>query len=106
MNEIPVTTDSDQICSIVLEDTPIYLRCRWNARQEQWYLDVYDVDMTPMAQGQAMVLGSFILRNLNLGIGAFVLIDGEGDNVEAGLSDLGTRVKLYHMTEAELELLP
>lgn len=69
-------------------------------------MDAYDVDMIPLALGVAMVLGTVLLRGLNLGIGGFVLIDGEGDNVEAGLLDLGNRVKFYHVTEAEIELLP
>lgn len=94
----------EQPIEIVLDDVPYVLRARWNTRDNAWYFDAWEGDgTTPIAFGVKLVLGVRLGRLYNhpLFQGGMFLIDDGGTGEDPGLSDLGSRVQLAHMTVAD-----
>jgi hypothetical protein len=89
----------------VLDDLPYFFRVYWNDRDEAWYLDVYDGgDRTPVAYGIKVVLGTNLGRTHDHPLtrqGLLVAIDRSGENRDATFDDLGDRVIVMHVTQAE-----
>lgn len=89
----------------VLDDLPYFFRVAWNTRDEAWYLDIYDGgDRTPIAYGVKVVLGTNLGRTHDHPLtrqGLLVAIDRSGENRDATLDDLGERVIVMHVTQAE-----
>jgi hypothetical protein len=102
-----VPGDSEQTIAITLDNEPYVLRARWNTTDAAWYLDAWERDgTTPIAFGIKLVLGVLLGRTLNhpLFLAGMFMVDDSGTGVEAGLSDLGARVTLWHMTAADTVL--
>lgn len=88
-----------------IEDVQYVLDVRWNARAEAWYIDILDEDETPLRMGMKVVLGAILGGRSALATmprGMFTAYDTSGNEQDATLDDLGTRVVVYYYTEAEV----
>ena len=98
--EIPVAPSvADQKFKVVLEEETFSLRCRWNASAAQWMLYVGDT-LGDIIVAMPMVLGIPFLaqrKSTRLPKGELVCIDTSSQDEEAGLADLGARVKLIYI---------
>jgi hypothetical protein len=100
--EIPEYTET-----VTLDGSLYLLRLLWNGRMDHWMLSVYAADETPIVTGRMIVNGINLLRGCSVparppGVIVAVPIDSNGDH--AGLDDLGSRVGLYYIPAAEVEL--
>ena len=78
---------------------------RWNGRESGWFADLLDEDEDPLIRGVKMVLGIPLFPvsyDIRWPGGAFFAVDTAGAHEEAGLDDLGTRVKIYYLTPDEV----
>lgn len=91
--------------STVLDSYTVTFDVLWNARDNAWYFDLYDSDLTPIAFGIKVVLGvnlgrkstdPFFQQNL---LRAF---DTSGQGIDAGIDDLGARVIVRRYSIAEI----
>lgn len=73
---------------------------RWNGRASAWYVDVLLSDGTAVARGIKIVLGAYLGRGRLhelFQLGVFVARDTSGDQRDATLDDLGTRVEVVYV---------
>ena len=90
---------------IELDGVSVRLEFRWNDREAAWFFDVLELDASPILQGRKVVLGLPLLgrfADARLPTGDLIAIDTAGTNVEPGIDELGTRVRLCYATAAEL----
>lgn len=90
---------------VTLNDTPYIFDVRWNGKAGAWYLDVLDINDSPIRRGIRLVLGVFLGFRCNdprFPRGILMMGDLSGKGVDATIDDLGTRVALYHFTVKEL----
>lgn len=75
----------------MLDGKPFTVICRWNMRDEAWYLDLLRPNQTPIANGLKLVLGAIHgARNTDADMpGVFVVRDTSNADREAGLDDIG-----------------
>lgn len=102
---IPLTSDPSQTFSIELAGDIYQFRVIYNQRYGTWSFDLSDVDDVLLVAGIPLLIGSDLLSQYNLEIGALVVIDTEETFVDAtgDDGDLGTRVILTYITPEELE---
>ena len=102
---VPFAPDvPDQRFKTALDGETFTLRARWNARAATWFLSIADAD-GELAAGLPLTLGSAPLRQLSdrrLPRGPLLCIDTTGRGEDAGLSDLGARVKVLYYESTEL----
>lgn len=91
-----------------LEGVTYTLEFRWNERCEAWFMSVWDVErVVPYALGVRLV-ADFWLSKYTVDrqpSGAFILVDTaspEGQGIDPGFDDLGSRHLLHYETLAEL----
>lgn len=76
----------------------------WVERTPAWYLSLSLEDGTRLLSSRRLVLGAFITRRFKdprLPKGDFYLYDTTGQDIEAGLYDLGARVLLLYTEGAD-----
>lgn len=91
--------------STALEGTVYVFDVRWNSRAEQWAFDVSEEDGTTIINGAVVVLGACMGRTSEHNLfmaGAIVARDTSGEQVEATLDDLGTRVQIFYIPRADM----
>lgn len=91
--------------STTLDGEQYILDVRWNGRDEAWYLDLLAEDETPIRRGMKVVLGVPLgARSVDLAFpdGFLLASDLSGAGREAGLDDLGARVRVYFYSREEL----
>lgn len=107
MKRIPFTGYPRERITTSIEGRTISMRIRYSSESEAWHLDLAETqpgtDETPLLSGRRITLGNDLLRGLSLGLGALYAIDTTGSGVDPGAGDLGSRVQIYHLTDAELE---
>jgi hypothetical protein len=98
----------NQIIETVLDGVAYVLRVRWNSLENAWFLDAWESDgTTAIALGIKIVLG----QNLGEGVGhplfaaGMFAIDFSHSAVDAGFSDLGSRVVVVHLSLSESVLV-
>lgn len=77
----------------------------WNGRSGAWYFTVSDAVGTVLLAGRKVVLGFPLLnrfRDPRLPAGDLGAIDTSGQDLEAGLNDLGKRVKILYTPAADM----
>lgn len=105
---IPLSTRGDSLffsISTVLDAEVFVFECKWNFRDESWYLSIFEEDNTPIVQGVRMVLGTYLGRKSTHKLfksGVFVMVDTTGQSMEATQEDLGYRVKLIRFSVEEI----
>lgn len=105
---LPTLTDGTATYSfrVSLEGVTFRFDFRWNTTAGAWFFDVYSDEDVLLLAGRKVVLGIPLLarfRDPRLPAGDMNAVDTTGADLEAGFSDLGTRVKLLYFTAAELE---
>ena len=100
MIEIPLTSDGEQKLSIALNETLYSLRVIYNTRLNLWSLTITTsgVDLATVA----LVVGGDILNQYNIGLRNLFVVNTTGSNIDADAENLGTDIKLYHLTDEEV----
>jgi hypothetical protein len=81
---------------------------RWNDRDSAWFLDIADGGGTPMLSGIRVVINLLLLRairgvsGLALPPGDLIALDTTGQGLDAAFEDLGRRVQILYLTQAEI----
>lgn len=91
--------------SIELDGATFQLSFEWNDRDAGWYFSIADTNGVPLLSGRRIVLNYPLIniyRDARLPAGTFMALDSTGTGTEAGLSDLGARVKLFYIPVADL----
>ncbi len=104
VQELPFTGGSAfQEFDTVLAGTVFTIRQRWNTRDAAWYLDLFDVNASPIFSGIKVVLGVALGRRVTDARmpGVFLAEDLSGENRDATFDDIGTRVRVYFYPFAE-----
>jgi hypothetical protein len=90
-----------------LAGTQYQFNVRWNTRVGAWYFDLGRDDGTTIVHGIKIVLGVALGRrstDADFPPGLIFATDTSGEDREAGLDDLGTRVVVTFFTFEELGL--
>jgi hypothetical protein len=103
--EVPISATASQFTQVTsLDGIPYVLDFSWSDRVEAWYLDLYlqtDDESTPIALGRKLVLDYPLLAFATVVEGCppgrLVVYASVGGDPK--LDDLGTRVKLYYVTD-------
>lgn len=89
----------------VINDQSYTFSCKWNSRDNSWYLDVDEESGTPIVSGVRIVLGVYLGRKSTHPLftsGVFVAIDLSRQSKEATIDDLGTRVIVVRYSVEEI----
>lgn len=97
--QIPVETDGSRAFAFLVElaEQDYLFNFYWSDENSAWFFDLRDGNAEPLRLGIRLILGEMLRRggDARLPAGRLFAIDLSGDHVEAGLEDLGVRVKLY-----------
>lgn len=111
---IPTRSDLDFYeMQLTLDGSPFDLVFRWNARDEVWYLSIYDPAVAETVDGsRTPIIGSIpvfvggpllsLCRRRDRPLGELIAIDTQGNDEDPGRRDLGDRVVLLYYSQAEL----
>jgi hypothetical protein len=106
--ELPLTSDDpDYEVATELGGVQVLLGVRWNTRDEAWYLSMFKEDGTPIRIGMRLVLGALLggrCTDPAFPPGYLIAEDLDGTGIEAGIEDLGVRVRVLFWTSEELGL--
>jgi len=90
---------------IPLDGITYTLEIRWSVRESAFYMNVLDESgATPILSGLKLVLGAPIAaKNTGRAFpGFFLVIDTSGQGLDAGIEDLGDRVRLDYFEAADI----
>lgn len=98
--EIPIELYPHLNFDIVFEKETVNIAIDWNARSEQWYMDIkgitFDLD----------VMGITLTTNVNLlgpyaiaELGTLIVVDTEGKAGEPAYDNFGTRFRLCYLSK-------
>lgn len=91
---------SDYRLQVDLDGQTYGLAFRWNERINAWFMEISDVNDTPLVSGVRVVVG-FPLANRSTNPAMFpgmlTATDTAGGSADPGLADLGARVQLYYL---------
>ena len=103
---VPTRTDiATYEFSIELELLVYRFRMQFNGRDQSWFFDLLDEEGNPFRQGKKVVTNFPLLRLLSAEgrpPGELYAIDTTGENIRAGLEDLGSQVILVYFPEVEV----
>jgi uncharacterized protein DUF6983 len=89
-----------------LDDEFFTATLRWNDRAQRWYMDLADSQGTLLAAGLAVVsdtpLTAHLTHRTGMPRGIFVVVDGTGSGADADFDELGQRVDIVYLEEADL----
>ena len=77
---------------------------RWNGRDGAWYLDLADADGDPIRSGLKIALGVLIgdrSTDPRWPAGVFLVTESSGTGLDAGIDDLGARVRVLFLSYAD-----
>lgn len=100
-----VSSISEYRVGCVIDGNTYYFDVHWNARAGLWFFDCYETDLTPIAHGVPIVLGTYLARSVQHVLfrsGAIAAIDTSGQARDAGFDDLGDRVNVAWYSVDEL----
>lgn len=104
MTEIPIESGvPSQTFKVDLEGDTYNFRIIYNTRVGVWTFDLSNEDGESLADGVTMVMGTDLIDQYNLNIGALIMAEEGITRLDAGVDDLGERVLLIHLTEEEVE---
>lgn len=101
MIEIAISNDAAQIFTVTFEDEQLTFRIRHLNLPDRWNLCI-ERDGVPLLEGQRMVVGTDLFGSFNFKLGGLYCVDSEQTGIDPGRFDLGTRVRLIHISEAEI----
>lgn len=98
---IPTRQDnSNYRIQVDLEEAFYFLQFYFNAREQSWYMSVYDADEEPIKEGTRLVLGATHMArvaNPDKPPGEFLLFDTRVAGNEPTRTDLGTLTVLSYL---------
>jgi hypothetical protein len=104
--ELPLdAVDKNYSVSTVLEGETFTFAVRWNGRAASWFFDLYDVNGEIIIAGVRIALGVLLGRRTTdprMPNGSFIVSDLSNAGREAGIDDLGSRVKVFFYPAAQL----
>lgn len=92
---------------VVLDSVTYTLELRWNKRAAAWFLTLWDETAATRLYASMKAVIAWPLNAYRSGAklpGALILFDTSGQSLAPALADLGDRVRLYYITEADLGL--
>ncbi len=101
MRLFPVSDNDLQTFTMPMEGQTIRVTLRWIRRTGYWSMDLAR-DGADILRGQRIVMGTNLLRAHNFGIGGILAVASVNDGEDPGRDDLGSRVQLVHVSEAEI----
>lgn len=107
MIELPFVPSTPARFTTQLLGREIAIEQRWNESDQAWYFDMFEADDTPIVRGIKITLGTFMARWSDHPIfvrGAIMAQDTTRERDEAGYDDLGVRVKVWYVSDAELAM--
>lgn len=103
---VPITSDfDDYFFTINLDGTIYQLSFRWNSRMLKWFIALALEDGTPIVDMRPVIADwpPFArFRRPNIPKGELIFIDTSGSNTDPGHDDLGDRVILVYLEEADI----
>lgn len=104
---IPTSESPHYLQTTELEGKTYGLEFYWNTRDLAWYLTIWDsAFQTRLLAGRKLVINGQVLgrfpRDIGLPPGEITEVDLGGTGVEAGLKEIGQRVVVSYLTEAEM----
>jgi hypothetical protein len=105
MITIPLKALPAYTFGVTLEDIPLLFTVRWNVRGAYYTLDILTRDAVLIIGGIKLVVNSGLIEKYPLaGLppGELMLVDSSGSHEPVAFGDLGSRVELVYITEAEL----
>ena len=104
--EVPLTIDFDDYSfAIDLDGTTYQLTLRWNGRAEKWFISLELQDGTEVI-GMRPVIADWPpfarFRGPNIPLGELLFVDTSRSNTDPGRNDLGERVILVYLEEADI----
>lgn len=94
----------NQIFGVELDGTSFRMALRFNNRDGYWYLSLYTSQDEPIVQGRKVVLDFPLWARYvdpRLPPGQVLAVDTSGVGEEAGEFDLGARVQLVYVEDAD-----
>lgn len=94
--------------TVTLDGTEYTIIIGYNQRADAYFFGIQDDTGADIIRGRKLVPGIPLLRNLAADIrpaGEMVAVDLEDTDTSARLGELGTRVKLYYIEEADVEAI-
>lgn len=90
----------DQQFQVELDAVTYTFRFKWNSRGNGWFMDLLDAGENPLLYGRRVVLGwPLLIRFSNFAgfpQGTLEAVDTSGQDLEAGINDLGARVVVMY----------
>lgn len=104
--DLPVQQDGSWFeFSIELDLVTYGFEFRWNERESCWYCTLRDGEGTVLVAGRKVVLGMLFHKFRSKPgvpqLGDVYVTDTDGTELDAGLEDLGRRVKLTYASDSE-----
>lgn len=91
--------------TVKLDGSSYVLRFEWSERERRWYMDIETVDGTVLATAIKVCADRNLFAHLTSDLrpmGQLWCVDRTGTGGDPDLRDLGTRVVLYYIDEADL----
>lgn len=92
---------------VTLAGVPYWVETHWNEADQAHYLDLYEVNLDPIAIGLKIVLGCKLgdtyLHPFFVGR-ALIVVDDSNTGLDARVDDLGGRINVVYFTELDLQL--
>lgn len=92
---------------VTIDGVDYLLDVRWNTREGAWYFDMLDAQEAPILSGVKVVLGIHLGRRSThpfFATRVIVAMDTTHSGREAGLDDLGARVRVLSFDDEEIML--
>lgn len=106
MITLPLTSDPYRTFTTVLGEVRYRITTRWNERASVWTADFIDAETdVPLARSIPIVLGADLLKSFCPKIGRLFAIDMAAElehGTEAGVDDLGNRIKVVWLAPDEV----
>lgn len=104
MLEIPLTSDPEQLFSVVINSQKYNCRVLLNSRTGTWTLSL-SIGSTPVATGVPLLGGVDIFSRFNIGIKNVFVVNLESPTEDPTRSNLGSGAKLFILTDSEVASL-
>lgn len=101
MEVLPIKDHADQKFGAVIDGQRVTFRLRYNGHLDRWCFDL-SIDDLPVINGRRIVIGQDLLRPFSFGIGAIVAAPVDGVSLPGRRQLVDGRVKVFHLSDAEL----
>lgn len=113
IQDLPCVNDgtSEYTFQVDLDEVTFGFHFQWNARDNNWFFDILDVNNNPILTSRRVVVSWFLLANFkslgNLPAGDLYAYDTSGQQLPPGILDLGpnARVRFQYYEAADIAAL-